>query len=508
MAFGFNSNGFTMKRMPDIFASIFANLQASLGNITTSPQSIIGITVTSVASAIADVWEAVSLIVNNFFPRTAIGVNLDYAVERIGISRMSATQSMVEALISGLPGIFIKAGFQASTAVTKNIFQTLTDFTLNALYVRGAIFIVTEAADGNQYQIIINGVVCADYTALPLFDTIPEIITALSAMLTSSTTAQALGCVFTPNLNDMNISMACPADVSVAVGQHLAITSVTNMMPMTAVQYGALTAPIGTLSTIVTPVSGVFFVNNMLEGQPGIATESDDALRIRYFQSLRLAGKSTIDGMRAYLLQNLVGVSQVVVHENVGYGTDPMVHNPPNTLAIIIVGDADNDAVAAQIMNCKPGGIGCWADTSLSSSQYGTAVDSSGENHTIWFSRQSSLYLWLKINVWGNPDETFPNNYVQQIYSSLLTTIQAQTLGKDVILQRYASPIINIQGIGRCLVQGALSTDPTIKPDDATYIPAYPGTSGEAVNLTVPANMVVVFADNNALGTYVQIVKN
>ncbi len=454
--FGLSSQGFTIKRFTDIYSDIFASLRTNIGNITNAPKSILGIIITIFSNAMADLWEMADGTLNEYFPRTATGVNQDYAVERLGMQRKSATQSTVMALITGIDGTVLTAGFQASTKTTKFLFQTTDNFTVSASDCLNAVCSVDSVSVGASYQVLVGGSIVATTTGV-LGDTIIAIAGRLLAAFSSTDNT------LTDNGDGTLNFTAGGVPVSFAVGVDMSISQVSSLVKMTAIKYGALLCPQGMLNTIATPISGIFSITNPQDGAVGLDTESDDALRVRYFASLRLPGKSTVDGMRSYLLQNIPNVSQVFVHENVSSGVD-YVGNPPNTIAVIVVGGVSQDIVDA-IWTCKAAGIGTWGDS------HGTVIDASGDSHLIWYSQQSTKYLWLVVQIVLYTEEPLPNDYIQQIYNGISAVVATQSLGKDVILQRYCAAINDIAGIGSCQVWGAL-TDVTapapIYPTDYT----------------------------------------
>ena len=96
------------------------------------------------------------------------------------------------------------------------------------------------------------------------------------------------------------------------------ISGTTITLPVMATATGPLAAPMGSLTVIVTPVSGVTAVTNAADATVGTNTETDAALRIRRLISLSRAGTATLNG----IYNALMNVSEVVQASVVENATD------------------------------------------------------------------------------------------------------------------------------------------------------------------------------------------
>lgn len=103
---------------------------------------------------------------------------------------------------------------------------------------------------------------------------------------------------------------------SATIGSNLAIIDRSSPVTFLSQNFGPISAPVGTLTEILTPVSGWASVNNTKAGVTGRFTETDSALRIRRQNSLRLLGASTVEAIRARILQEVPGVTSCFIFEN------------------------------------------------------------------------------------------------------------------------------------------------------------------------------------------------
>ena len=483
--FGLNDTGFTLKRFSDITANIYAALRTDLGNVTSSTMSVVGIIVSIVGNALADIWESMQADYFQMFARTATGASLDYAVQRVGINRLQATNSagplnVTASIIPSLPTI--PSGFQASANITGTLFQTTASYLMTVGECCGAMFSVDSAGSGRAYTLTIGGTLSVTYSASGT-DTIITIAAGLATAFVAASSDQTL----IAN-GDGTLSFTCSYKLpqSITCGAYMTIQEVTNTVEVTALNAGALPAPYGSLVNIATPVSQILSVFNPEDAATGSATETDDALRARYFKSFYLPGKCTLNGMFAYLMQNIPNIASAFIHENDPLETDPVISNPVGTIAIFVDSAEDNNTIAKAIFACKPAGIATWAEIGGAGTEYGIATDNMGVTRKIWFATKQTKYLWLKVTCTKYLEETLALNWQQQIYQAMQAVAATQSLGKDIVLQRYAAPVMSIPGIGECFVEAVVENDSTTVPGPSDY---------SSSNLPVSANIVVQFAN-------------
>lgn len=151
------------------------------------------------------------------------------------------------------------------------------------------------------------------------------------------------------------------------VSTHAFVGAGTESLVFQAVEVGAVTSGLNTITTIVTITLGVTGVNNIAGPTfTGVAQESDAALRIRRARSVSIPSKGYLDGLIGSLL-DLDGVTQAEVFENVTNVTD-LRGIPPHSIWAIVAGGEVEDI--AQVIYVKRSlGCGMRGDTTFDITQ-------------------------------------------------------------------------------------------------------------------------------------------
>ncbi len=174
---------------------------------------------------------------------------------------------------------------------------------------------------------------------------------------------------------------------------------------------GPITATAGTLTTIVTPVTGWSAVTNVADATAGTDRETDSELRSRRRLSLQIAGAAAPDAIRARLL-DIDGISAAVVVDNktgvpVTLGTTTLLVLPAHSLGAVVWPNglaADvRAAVAEAIWASAPAGIETArivaADGGAGGGLTETIVDAGGSNQTVNFSTAVDRSIALDVTV-------------------------------------------------------------------------------------------------------------
>lgn len=124
--------------------------------------------------------------------------------------------------------------------------------------------------------------------------------------------------VATVNGNNLVItSIDVSTPFSIALGSNLTLNNLTSPGVFLAQAFGPVAAPANSVTEIVTPISGWISVNNPEAGLLGRNRETDAELRLRRLRSLRILGAGTVEAIRSRVLQEVPGVTNVFVFENV-----------------------------------------------------------------------------------------------------------------------------------------------------------------------------------------------
>ncbi|MDH4281375.1 MAG: baseplate J/gp47 family protein [Myxococcales bacterium] len=169
---------------------------------------------------------------------------------------------------------------------------------------------------------------------------------------------------------------------------------------------------------------------------PGLDEETDRELRTRREQSLALPGASTVEAIRADML-TVTGVDSCTVFENVESVTDPVLGLPPHSIEVLISSIAapspDPQDIVDQIWLSKPAGTQTYGGLS------GTATDSTGGTHTIYYSEPVTVRLYVAVRLTQATDGTYiGDSLVAQAIEDW--AVRNLTVGRSV----YASDLINV----------------------------------------------------------------
>lgn len=165
----------------------------------------------------------------------------------------------------------------------------------------------------------------------------------------------------------------------------------TQPLTFQAVEVGAVTSALNTITDVVTITLGVTGVNNPTTATTvGVAQESDPALRTRRARSVSIPSKGYLDGLIGALL-DLDSVTQVEVFENFTDVTD-LRGIPPHSIWVIVLGGTSADI--AQVIYVKRSlGCGMKGATEVS------IVQADGLEIIIKFDRPISQPLYIRFNV-------------------------------------------------------------------------------------------------------------
>lgn len=192
-------------------------------------------------------------------------------------------------------------------------------------------------------------------------------------------------------------------------------------------------ASANTLTEIVDEETGWNSANNAADTSQGTRPETELEFRLRIDQSAAIAGRGTIDSIRA-AVRNVPGVSNVRIFNNRTGSTLNGV--PPWGFETLLQG-GDDDAIAQAIWNSNA------ASTQTFGNIFGTATDTEGDTHVVRFSRPVEVPIQVELNVDQNVDFNeagFKSEFVQRANQAFLP-------GANVTLARLACIALDIVGV-------------------------------------------------------------
>lgn len=218
------------------------------------------------------------------------------------------------------------------------------------------------------------------------------------------------------------------------------------IIPFIALNYGNFTAPENSV-VLITPITGVSSIANESPAVPGRYTETDDALRIRFIQARAATGYCRFDAIKTRIEQELSGINSIAIFQNTSGAIDSS-GRPPHSFEIVVdCVSSLHTAVAQKIWDVKPIGIETYGNTSA------VATDSLGGSHTIYFSKVSPLYAWIKVSLVYSSEISFPVNGVEQIIKNIIEFSKSLQVGSDFIIQSFYNPIYSVKGITEAVIE-------------------------------------------------------
>ena len=95
MEYGITANGFSMRRLDEIYNASCKRFEDEIGvNPSENPQSVMNVLFTIFSDAPAEMWESFAASYQQLFPNTAEGIALDNAMQIGGVNRIGQAQSI------------------------------------------------------------------------------------------------------------------------------------------------------------------------------------------------------------------------------------------------------------------------------------------------------------------------------------------------------------------------------------------------------------------------------
>jgi uncharacterized phage protein gp47/JayE len=135
---------------------------------------------------------------------------------------------------------------------------------------------------------------------------------------------------------------------------------------------GAISAPAGTITTIVTPTLGWTSVTNATAATVGTAQETDSALRSRQAISTAQPSQTVLEGLQG-TLASLTDITQFRVYEN-DTNTTNALGIPANSISVVVEGGTPQE-IGNAIWTRKTPGCGTFGASTVSiTDQYGVVT--------------------------------------------------------------------------------------------------------------------------------------
>jgi hypothetical protein len=480
MTFGLATSGFLPKRLLDIKTELESEFQSRFGIVDTSPSSVNGQIIGVMSKVLADVWDQLEHIYYSHYRASANGFSLDNVVQYLGLTRLPSTRTTVKVGLRGVNGSIIPTGTQASAQLSGKVFTQISEVTIsNADLLKCK---VTVSGTSSGAKVVTINTHYVSYTS-PGGQTAAQIAAQLVSLINADISINS-DILATDLLNGSFTLITKHLDVNYTsfeciVDSNMLLSELWTPADYSAVDTGAIPAPIGEVSVIVTPKSGLDEVYNFIAGQVGRGPETDAELRIRAEQSTQVRGAGTVEAIRSRLQQGIEEALNVLVFEN---ASDTTVDGRPPHSFEAVVDIEDSTPLKQEVANLlwliKPAGIQSFGNVSKS------VVDSQGYTHTIYFSRPTRVPIYVIVNYNRYDEESFPIDGESTMEAKIIEVGNSLGIGKDVIPQRFFGDIFSsVPGIKYLQILVGTTNPPT--SDSPLTISATQVAQFSAVNITI-----------------------
>jgi uncharacterized phage protein gp47/JayE len=215
---------------------------------------------------------------------------------------------------------------------------------------------------------------------------------------------------------------------------------------------------------ISTPVAGLDAITIQADSADGDDEETDSELRKRREQSLALAGASTVEAIRAEMLQ-VTGVDRCTVFEN-PTGTTDALGLPPKSIEVLVdsdnAPDYDNQELADEILLRKPAGTQTYGSISE------TADDSAGNTYTVYWSEPTTVPAYVELDLTAATDGTYVGDTeVAEAIADWATP--NLTVGRSLYSSDIVSVVADVEGVTAVDVL-ATFVDDTTSPNEYVVV--------------------------------------
>lgn len=455
MSYGITSAGFVIKPLQVIKNELETEFKNRFGeSLDVSAESVAGQIIGNTALKLANIWELAAAVYASFNPDSAEDAAQDGVCAMVGVVRNQHTKTLVWVILYGAQGTSISAGHLVSSS-HGYIFSLETATTISASNaIDITVNIPSNVVDGQTYSISIDGINHSYVAANE--ESKADVLIALKTGIENDINGESF--TFSIDGDQLRIYRTDGfTSFSVIISTNLSFVIIGTPGRYLAEEYGAIPVPANSVNQIVQQVSGLDYVNNMIDGSIGSETESNDALRIRRRNSLFIRGYSAEKAIQARILQEVNSVSYCAVISN-RTDTADADGRPPHSAEIVVMGGDIYD-IAEKLWEVFPAGITFHGDISV------TIQDSMGQDQIIKFSRPRFKYIWIRIEIELSDEESFPTSGMDQIKSNIVNWADENiVVGTDVVWQKLFRPIYQVTGISSAVITLGSSDEENVQP--------------------------------------------
>lgn len=463
--YGVTPTGFVPKRMDEIYSDLHRKLSKEWGvNTLQNPQSFLNVYLTGVADRLAELWEVVEDVYHSLSPSGAEGVNLDNAVQFAGLRRISDQKTHYNILCSGIDGSVILQGTIISS-VTKPavLFFSSAERQITRKSCNRATIKLIALEKNKTYTVGINGELYSVSSGEnPQTQTI---LTELADKIPSSeyNTQVVDGELILEDKNPQRSN-------TLLLGENMTTVSVSSLINFESRDFGKYKLPEGSITEIVTNITGFHSCTNLVEPVMGRQKETDTELRESYIKRISAHAARMTNSIEAAILDSVQGVVSVTCYENKSNLVDEY-GRPGHSIEVVVEGGSDME-IAQEILRQKAGGIETFGSTKVE------VPSDDSQPVTVCFNRPQPVYAWFKVAITPSKREMIPPNYADIVKEVLTEQCKDILPGKALFLQELLGEIYRrVSGVGFVEIKTFATTDSGKTPNAEEYL--------EHKNLTV-----------------------
>jgi uncharacterized phage protein gp47/JayE len=463
---GLTEAGFSVQRFVDTIAGLEASVSERIDrNLSVNYDSVISPLLNIYALEDAGVWETGQGIWDSFDIFSAEGESLDNVGTMLGYVRLSPSRTRGEVEVTATDGSPLPQGYIVRSVTNKD-FRAVTETRISSTLCYSSRMYINNIVANSSYVIVIND---AQFIYTSDADpTVQEILEGVADLVESEglATAEVILGIDETDSYLLIVKKDKVDTISLNTVSTMRFDYVESPVTVEATELGVISAPIGTVNTVVEPrlAQGlVHSVTNKTALATGSEEETDYVFRQRLINSYaRILGATT--NSMLLVLTAVPNVTDVKIKENTTRVTDAD-GLPPNSFQIIVRGGSVDD-IANTIWRTKPAGIENWTDSFESSAVVTNIRDFNDQTHIIKFKRPDITYLYTVVNFTLYDEELLLNDTESLIASSCVQYTDTLNIGDDVVPKRMNGYIYgNTTGIDATEIWLGSSDDLSVPPN-------------------------------------------
>lgn len=441
---GLSAEGLTIKTLPDVITTMSDKIKLRINpDFTVAEDTVVGLYTGILGDEASNLWDAVQMVYDASYPRTATGISLDNTSNIVNVTRIPAAKSAGNVEFTGTVGTVVPINTALKVSATGDRYFTTSALTLTSSVVSDVTLNISTVANSTVYTLTINNIVVSITSggSATANSILLQLQTAINSLVSGVTTSL-------PTSTTLRINVTEPdSTYPLVIGTRIAATTVSNLVNAQSEFDGTYVAPVGTVNTLLVPIFGINAVTNLKDMNVGRPEETDSELRIRRYNSVGIIGASTYSSVISNI-KNIDGVTAAFIIEN-KTGSPDIDGRPSHSFELIVEG-GDSDAIAETLWKYHPLGI----------ETFGSITRTVASGYTVHFSRPTTVYIKMSIDYSLYSEEDFAatgSDGIKQAAADYGNTLQ---VGQDVIPQRFFGSIFSsVSGLSSLVVRVAKSYD-------------------------------------------------